>query len=415
MPAVSLPQPQDRLGQYRLLYPLGQGGMASVFVAEGEAGPHKGERVACKILLPHLHSDERWRAQLFAEAHTTAAVQHDNVIRVLDIPEDRNAGFFVMQWRDGLPLDRLLALAGKLEVPVACTVLAQAARGLAAAHAAKDAQGQPLHIVHRDVSPHNLHVGSDGIVKLLDFGIAAAQGHARLTRTGEFKGKLAYVAPEQITRSHPIDFRCDLWALGLVAYEVLTGRCLFAADDEATTLWNVTAAEVPTLAALGCAVDPALAAIIEACVQRDPAHRPARAADVAQAFEAVAAEPARLARLVQQHTSTVAARPQPKPARRKVWFGVAAIASAATITWLALPAAPPKSPQTIEAPRPAEPEPRAAAVAPSPPAAAATPPSLGTMNAKRRAPARTGARPPAAKPHPDLVSNPYKDLVGNPY
>ena len=164
-------------------------------------------------------------------------------------------------------------------------LLADAARGLHGAHEAVDENGQPLNVVHRDVSPRNIHVSYDAHVKVVDFGIAAARGRLTRSASGQLKGTFSYLAPEQIVSKASVDRRADVWAIGVVAWEAISGRSLFQGDDSARTLWNVLNCEVPPIAQEvrdlpGAAVD-----VITACIQRTPEKRPSTCREVADAFE----------------------------------------------------------------------------------------------------------------------------------
>jgi len=413
-----MPLPGDRVGSYRLLFELGQGGMAAVFAAEAVSGPHEGDRVACKMLLPHLRKDERWLAQFAAEARTTASIRHPNVVKVLEVPSDESAGYFVTELCEGASLDKLLVSHGPLTAATACGLLAQLAQGLHAAHTASSDTNHALNIVHRDISPHNVLVGFDGGVKLLDFGIAAADGNARLTRTGELKGKLAYLAPEQITRSHDVSAKTDLWGLGVVAYEVLTGVCLFAAADEASTLWNVTAMDVPSLAAALPGIPNELAQLVASCLQRDPSRRPATALVLANAFGAMArdsskAELGALVRSQQAPRSVVESQKSKRPTMSR-WAAAAAIG----ITSLVVAVASRKQSSAPIHTADSKP-PVAVSVAPPGPVLlenqteTVEPKTAVRQVIKANLVKRRNTR--TKETHPALVSNPYRDLVSNPY
>jgi eukaryotic-like serine/threonine-protein kinase len=414
-----MPQPGDRLGEYRLLYELGQGGMATVFAAEAVGGRNQGAQVACKMLLPHLRKDPRWLAQFAAEARTTASIRHPNVVKVLEVPADETAGYFITELCEGVALDKLLATHGALPADTACALLSQLARGLHAAHITRSETGQALNIVHRDISPHNVLVGFNGDVVLLDFGIAAADGNARLTRTGELKGKLAYLAPEQITRSHEVNAKTDLWAFGVVAYELLTGVCLFAAADEASTLWNVTAMDVPSLRERLPTVPNELAQLVLACLQRDPSQRPADALELADAFGAFARDSskAELGSLVRgrQPSRTLAASQGNKRFKLAPWVaGAAALGFASLLVGVAS-----QKKSGNEITTTASLPPAVIAVAPPGPLvalnpkAAVEPESVGKQLNPKKTLKRLDNR--TKETHPALVSNPYHDLVFNPY
>jgi serine/threonine-protein kinase len=281
-----MPRAGDCVGGYRLLAPIRQGGMAAVFVARGPAPD--GGPLACKILLPHLRGQAQGREFFFAESRTLESLSHPGIVQVVDAGEDAGVPFIVMEHLLGETLDDVRAARPDLaavDVHAALAILAQIAAALASVHAARAADGGALGIVHRDVSPQNIHVGYDGVVKLLDFGIADFRARQRLTQTGELRGKLGYLAPEQITRARPVGQAADVFALGVVARELLTGRALFVAADEASTLWNVTAMTVPPTADVCPALADSVAHALDACLLRDPEARP-RARDLAGVLSA---------------------------------------------------------------------------------------------------------------------------------
>jgi serine/threonine-protein kinase len=227
------------------------------------------------------------------EARIASRIHHHNVVQVFEVGTDGDRPFLVMELVRGRSLNVVLAraLARGRELPdgAVLRILADAAEGLHAAHEATDSEGQPLGVVHRDVSPHNLHVSYDGVTKVLDFGIAAARGKLATTRTNEVQGKFAYLAPEQIDRTRVLDRRVDVWALGVVAWEVLARKRLFRGPDEPTTLWNVMNVRVPPLASVRADLPPAVCACVDACLARDPVLRPATMGEVAAVFATEAA------------------------------------------------------------------------------------------------------------------------------
>lgn len=217
-----------RLGRYELLCPIAEGGMAQVWAAEqtGDLGFRK--LVALKTIRPDFAYHASFRAMFLDEAQLASRIRHGNVVEVLDLGVDGDIVFQAMALIDGVAASEWMRQArGPLPVGVAVRVAIDMLHGLHAAHTLQDDEGQLLGLVHRDVSPQNVLVGSDGIAKLADFGIAKAFGRAtEETVAGDVKGKVAYVAPEQL-RGLPAAPQSDLYAAGVVFWELLTGQRLF--------------------------------------------------------------------------------------------------------------------------------------------------------------------------------------------
>jgi serine/threonine-protein kinase len=289
MPPISL-EPGYRLDRYELLCKIGQGGMASVWLARAQ-GKHGFERlVAVKTVLPEHAADQGFRAMLLDEARIAAAIDHPNVARILDVGEDRDVPFMVLEYISGdslIRLHRKLAEAGKRIPPeIVIRVLADACTGLHMAHELKDASGKLLGIVHRDVSPQNILVNELGIVKLIDFGVAKATGRlAAETATGIIKGKVPYMAPEQAL-GVPVDQRADIWAMGSVAYFLLAGNCPFDGPNDAARVIRAVTGERPD--PLPASVPSGLSDVIMRALAREPANRQATAAELRAAFLASA-------------------------------------------------------------------------------------------------------------------------------
>lgn len=214
-PAVA---PGARLDRYDILASLGRGGMADVWLAQQRGGHGFRKRVAIKTIRPEHAGKPSYRGRFLAEARIAASIHHTNVVEILDVGEQDGMVFQVMELVEGGSLERLLVAGEPLDPAIAARIITHAARGLAAAHSACDASGRPLHVVHRDVSPHNVLCGHDGFAKIADFGIALGLAGAEAR-----EGKLGYMAPEQ--RAHAqVDARADVYSLGVVAWEALTGR-----------------------------------------------------------------------------------------------------------------------------------------------------------------------------------------------
>lgn len=287
-----LPRPPARVDRYELIAEVAQGGMAIVYVARRWDTPGFDKLLALKILLPHLARERRFVDMFRDEIRIAARIQHPNVVQVFDVGEHGRLPYMVMEYLRGRSLAALIrrAATGGEVLPrgLVVSVLASMAEGLHGAHEARDADGSLLGVVHRDVSPQNVHVGFDGHVKVVDFGIAAARGRLTSTHSGEVKGKMGYMAPEQVHQDHPVDRRTDLWALGVVAWETFTGRRLFRADTDATTLWNVINAPIPPLSEVAPDVAAPVAACVMRCLEREPGRRPDSAAEVAAILGPVA-------------------------------------------------------------------------------------------------------------------------------
>lgn len=222
------------MGRYHLLRKLASGGMAELYLAcaEGLGGFRK--LVVVKRVLPHLAENGEFVRMLLQEARLAAALNHPNVVSVLDVGETDGEYFVVMEYVHGRDVHRLLrdqTREGGLPLRMALAIALGAARGLHHAHQRTDLDGSPLGIVHRDVSPSNVLVGYDGSIKVTDFGIAKASAITRNTRSGSIKGKAGYMAPEQC-RGEAMDRRVDVFALGILLYELTTHQRMFWGDND---------------------------------------------------------------------------------------------------------------------------------------------------------------------------------------
>jgi len=222
------------IGRYRLLFPIAAGGMAEVWAAKPE-GTGISRAVALKLVRPEFAIEAEYARMFIDEAVIASAVRHPNICETYELGRDENLLFMVMEWVAGDTLSGLMRGSALTPLPleIAVRICAEACAGLHAAHEAKDGEGNTLGIVHRDISPPNILVSVNGHVKVSDFGIAKAanQLHAR-TRTGEIKGKLAYIPPEQVL-GHGIDRRVDIYAMGCVLYVTTLGRRPFGSGGEA--------------------------------------------------------------------------------------------------------------------------------------------------------------------------------------
>lgn len=255
----------ERLGDYELLEPLAHGGMGEVFLARSA----RHGTVALKRMLPHLAKDAAFARRFLEEAGLAARVHHPNVVRTLELGEAQGTFFIAMEHVDGLDLRRALA-RGPLAWPVAVQVAALAARGLHAAHRATDARGAPLHIVHADVSPHNVLLSRAGAVKLIDFGVARAVTQAH--RAELLLGKYSYLSPEQ-AEELPLEPRSDEFSLAVVLWEALTGQKLFDAGNDAAILQKVLDCQVTPPSRVHAHLPRALDAVVLRALSAEPTRR----------------------------------------------------------------------------------------------------------------------------------------------
>ncbi len=247
--SVSGPIPVTRrVGRYELIHRIAHGGMATVYLgrAKGKAGFEK--VVAVKVIHPHLASEAEFVAMFLDEARIAARLHHPHVVETLDLGESDGAYYMVMEFIEGENLAALIRATKREKLPlsVVLQLLADTLDGLGAAHELCNVDGLPYRLVHRDVSPHNILINLDGWAKVGDFGIMKAAGKTSNTKTGELRGKLAYMSPEQ-ARGTNLDLRTDLFAVGVIGWELVTGRRLFARETEALTLERVMAGEIPPI------------------------------------------------------------------------------------------------------------------------------------------------------------------------
>jgi hypothetical protein len=279
----------EAVDRYEVVAEIATGGMAVVYAVRRQHRSGFDKLLAMKMMLPHLAKEGQFAAMFLDEARIASHVQHPNVIQVFDVGEHAELPYIVMEFVRGQSLAAVLRQSAQYgrAIPrsVLYEILARAADGLHAAHTTKGRDGASLAIVHRDVSPHNVHVGYDGQVKVVDFGIAAARGKVTTTRTGEVKGKLNYLSPEQVTRPKDVDWRTDLWAFGVMAYECLTGGTrVFRGENDGDTLYNILHRPVPRLAEVIPDIEPEIDDLVARCLDRTVHRRPMDAAELSAAL-----------------------------------------------------------------------------------------------------------------------------------
>jgi serine/threonine protein kinase len=239
-------QPQ-RFGRYLLIRKLATGGMAEIFLAKlvGAAGFEK--ELVIKKILPQWSSDRDFISMLIDEAKIAVQLNHPNIVQVYELAREEETFYIAMEYVNGVDLRRLMQKAAgrkkKIPLDVGLTILSEVLDGLAYAHSKKDPQGQPLQIIHRDISPQNVLVSFDGHAKITDFGIAKAASRSQETMIGVLKGKFAYMSPEQANQD-PLDARSDLFSAAIVLYELLSGERLFYRGSDLETLDRVRGGQI---------------------------------------------------------------------------------------------------------------------------------------------------------------------------
>jgi serine/threonine-protein kinase len=278
------------IGRYALYAEIASGGMASVHFAR-LLGPGGFSRiVAAKRLLPHMIKDGAFTTMLMDEARLAARIRHRNVVSTLDVISSDGELVVVMEYVHGEALSRLAQIANDLGEPIsiqlATSIIIDALHGLHAAHEATDEAGQPLGVVHRDISPQNLLVGVDGVTRIADFGIAKGAGRSYETRDGTIKGKLAYMAPEQIERGE-LTRATDVFAISIVLWELLTGIQLFDGTTDAEVMHRVLTYEIPPAGSLSPGVPAEYDRILARGLSRDASQRFRSAREMALELEAI--------------------------------------------------------------------------------------------------------------------------------
>jgi eukaryotic-like serine/threonine-protein kinase len=257
----------ERIGRYELLLPIGSGGMATVFLARASGVGGFERDVALKIIHAHLRADEDSKLHLLDEARLAARIRHPNVVPVIEVGDDPFGVYLVMDYVEGDSLAGVMRVtkgqSERLPLRHVARILSDTLSGLHAAHELTNESGKALGLVHRDYTPQNILVGIDGISRLSDFSVAKAGDRAVRTRTGLVKGKIAYMSPEQ-ARGHTVDRRCDVWAAGIVAWELIAWRRLHKKVDAVSTLLSVVTEVPPRLRS----VDPEIPEALDDVVAR---------------------------------------------------------------------------------------------------------------------------------------------------
>jgi len=276
------------MGRYQLLAKLATGGMAEIYLAR-QTGIKGFERlVAVKKLFPHLAVEEKFLEMFFDEARIAATLNHPNIVQIYDLGQEEESYFIAMEYLEGESLGYMLRECHKSKILIPATlaagIVSQVCDGLDYAHKLTDDLGMPLGIVHRDVSPQNIIVLFSGGVKLVDFGIAKAASKSHKTSIGMFKGKLAYMSPEQCL-GKPVDNRSDIFSLGAVFWELLTQRRLFKGDNKLSVMESIVSGEVPSLRRYKSSLSVELESITLQALQKDPNKRFSNAKEMGAAIQ----------------------------------------------------------------------------------------------------------------------------------
>jgi eukaryotic-like serine/threonine-protein kinase len=272
-PRTDSPDPDATFGPYVIHEQLGIGGMATVHRAERRIGGAR-QRVALKRLLPHIAEEQDLVNLFLTEARLSSQLRHRNIAEVYDYGSVGDEYFLAMELIAGPTLKQLLkhcsATVGLIPYPIALNLLIQVCDALAYAHDHTDPQGNPLHLVHRDVSPSNIVISSNGVMKLIDFGVAKTT--STHTQAGVIKGKLGYIAPEYLD-DKGLDRRADLWAVGVIAYEMLCNQRLFLSEDDFEMLRLVRSQPITPPSQINADIPSELETIVMTALERDPAQR----------------------------------------------------------------------------------------------------------------------------------------------
>ena len=244
---------------YTPIQKLGEGGMAEILLAYAEGTGGFSKLVVLKMMRRYLEGTSDFRGMFLEEARVSARLNHPNLVQVFAVVDTGEAPFIVMEYLEGKPLTKLRSLSA-FPREVMLTIVCEALIGLHHAHEAVDFDGSPLHIVHRDISPHNIFVTYDGVVKVLDFGIAKTIAASHQTKTGEIKGKLSYMAPEQLL-GEDLDRRADVFSMGAVLWELLFGTPLWSGFEQGMVMHRLATGQIPRPKAKE-ALDPELDAIL---------------------------------------------------------------------------------------------------------------------------------------------------------
>ena len=271
-----LPATEDgsRIGPYRLREKIAQGGMAELYLADYLRSDGFRRTVAIKKVLPHLAQNQDFINMFIREARLAALLQHPNIVQIFDFGKIQNTYFIAMEFIDGMTLGQVMSHLRKgLPVDMAVFLIIKICLGLDYSHKRRDDEsGKPLGIVHRDISPQNIMVSYQGEVKISDFGISKANTEPSLTQAGVIKGKLAYLSPEQAL-GRPVDHQADIYALGLMFYEILTASRIYQFDSDIEAIRTIPEMEIAPIGQVRSDIPQELNDIVMKCLVKDKSQR----------------------------------------------------------------------------------------------------------------------------------------------
>jgi serine/threonine-protein kinase len=266
----------QQFGKFQLLKKIATGGMAEIHLAKQRGMEGFEKLVVIKMILPHLANNQEFVQMFLDEARIAARLNHPNIVQIFDLGRAGGTYFIAMEYIQGENLRTIAKAARKAGKPLPLghivKIMSQACEGLYYAHTKQDTSGKPLNIVHRDISPQNILVSFDGVTKLVDFGIAKAATQVQETRSGVLKGKYAYMSPEQCL-GRPVDARSDIFATGIVLWELATGTRLYRMSSELMILKEITEGRVVPPREVNQSIPAELEAIILKALEKDPKNR----------------------------------------------------------------------------------------------------------------------------------------------
>ena len=266
----------ERIAGYELVERIAVGGMAEIFLARQEGLEGFEKSIVIKRIRPHLSKEPNFVRMFLNEAKLAAQLNHPNIVQIYELGKIGESYFIAMEYIFGRDMRRVIPKADAMGIPFpmvyALKIASSVCEGLFFAHQRADLYGQPLNIVHRDVTPENIFVSFDGTVKVLDFGIAKAANQLEQTRAGEIKGKLSYLSPEQCV-GKPLDNRSDLFSLGTVLYEWLTGFRLFTGDSDVAVLKSITEGKIYAPSYFKADIPDAVERILMKALEKDRERR----------------------------------------------------------------------------------------------------------------------------------------------
>lgn len=277
--------------RYEKIAELATGGMATVYFGRVRTAGGLEQRVAIKEMLPHLAKSAEFVRMFFDEARLASRIHHPNVVATLGMTEENGAHALVLEYVEGPSLQQIMKYlaerGGMMPLDIALRIFIDILAGLHAAHELLDEEGRPLNLVHRDVTPQNMLVGTDGITKITDFGIARAESRLSTTRTGSVKGKVPYMSPEQV-KSLPVDRRTDIYAAGVMLWEMLTTQRLVQGETDIAMIYQVTERDATNPREWNPSIPEPLAAVCMKALEKKAELRFATAAQFVDAVEEAA-------------------------------------------------------------------------------------------------------------------------------